>query len=38
MPGPMKFGLTSMNSGATSDPEAPMRVAQAAETAVFDSP
>ncbi len=33
----MKFGLTSMNSGATSYPEALVRVAQAAETAGFDS-
>jgi probable F420-dependent oxidoreductase len=33
----LKFGLTSMNAGATSYPEALVRVAQAAETAGFDS-
>lgn len=37
MPGYLKFGLTSMNMGATSYPEALVRVAQAAETAGFDS-
>ena len=33
----LKFGLTSMNLGATSYPDALVRVAQAAETAGFDS-
>ena len=33
----LKFGLTSMNMGATSYPDALVRVAQAAETAGFDS-
>ena len=37
MPDQMKFGLTSMNMGATSYPDALVRVAQAAETAGFDS-
>ena len=37
MPDHLKFGLTSMNAGATSYPEALVRVAQAAETAGFDS-
>ncbi len=37
MPEHLKFGLTSMNSGATSYPEALVRVAQAAEAAGFDS-
>jgi probable F420-dependent oxidoreductase len=33
----LKFGLTSINSGATSYPEALVNLAQAAETAGFDS-
>ncbi len=37
MPDQLKFGLTSMNAGATSYPEALVRIAQAAETAGFDS-
>ena len=37
MPDQLKFGLTSINSGATSYPEALVRLAQAAETAGFDS-
>jgi probable F420-dependent oxidoreductase len=37
MPDKLKFGLTSMNAGATSYPEALVRVAQSAETAGFDS-
>jgi probable F420-dependent oxidoreductase len=37
MPDQLKFGLTSINSGATSYPEALVRIAQAAETAGFDS-
>jgi len=37
MPDQLKFGLTSMNMGATSYPEALVRVARAAETAGFDS-
>jgi probable F420-dependent oxidoreductase len=37
MTGQLKFGLTSMNAGATSYPEALVRVAQSAETAGFDS-
>ncbi len=37
MPDQLKFGLTSMNMGATSYPDALVRVAQAAETAGFDS-
>jgi probable F420-dependent oxidoreductase len=37
MPNHLNFGLTAMNSGATSYPEALVRVAQAAETAGFDS-
>ena len=37
MPGHLKFGLTSINAGATSYPEALTRIAQAAETAGFDS-
>jgi probable F420-dependent oxidoreductase len=37
MPDHLKFGLTSMNMGATSYPDALVRVAQAAETAGFDS-
>jgi len=37
MPDQLKFGLTSMNGGATSYPEALVRVAKAAETAGFDS-
>jgi len=37
MPDQLKFGLTSINGGATSYPEALVRIAQAAETAGFDS-
>jgi probable F420-dependent oxidoreductase len=37
MPDQLKFGLTSINMGATSYPEALVRIAQAAETAGFDS-
>jgi probable F420-dependent oxidoreductase len=37
MPDQLKFGLTSINSGATSYPEALVRLARAAETAGFDS-
>jgi probable F420-dependent oxidoreductase len=37
MPDYLKFGLTSINGGATSYPEALTRIAQAAETAGFDS-
>ena len=37
MPDQLKFGLTSINTGATSYPEALVRLAQAAETAGFDS-
>lgn len=37
MPAHLKFGLTSINGGATSYPEALTRIAQAAETAGFDS-
>ena len=37
MPGQLKFGLTSINGGTTSYPEALVRIAQAAETAGFDS-
>jgi probable F420-dependent oxidoreductase len=37
MPDQLKFGLTSINSGATSYPEALVRLAHAAETAGFDS-
>jgi len=37
MPDQLKFGLTSINAGATSYPEALVRIAQAAETAGFDS-
>jgi len=37
MPGQLKFGLASINAGATSYPEALVRIAQAAETAGFDS-
>jgi probable F420-dependent oxidoreductase len=37
MPDHLKFGLTSMNMGATSYPDALVRVSQAAETAGFDS-
>jgi probable F420-dependent oxidoreductase len=37
MPGHLKFGLTSINMGATSYPEALVQLAQAAETAGFDS-
>ena len=37
MPDQLKFGLTSINLGATSYPEALVRIAQAAETAGFDS-
>jgi len=37
MPDQLKFGLTSINSGAISYPEALVRLAQAAETAGFDS-
>ena len=37
MSGHLKFGLTSINGGATSYPEALVRVAQAAERAGFDS-
>ena len=37
MPDQLKFGLTSINAGATSYPEALARIAQAAETAGFDS-
>jgi probable F420-dependent oxidoreductase len=33
----LKFGLTSINSGATSNPDALARIAQAAEAAGFDS-
>lgn len=37
MPVQLKFGLTSINAGATSYPEALTRIAQAAETVGFDS-
>ena len=37
MPDQLKFGLTSINGGAASYPEALTRIAQAAETAGFDS-
>ena len=37
MPDHLKFGLTSINSGATSYPEALMHLAQTAETAGFES-
>jgi probable F420-dependent oxidoreductase len=37
MPDHLKFGLTSIQAGATSYPEALARIAQAAETAGFDS-
>lgn len=37
MPDHLKIGLTSINSGATSYPEALVHLAQAAETAGFDS-
>lgn len=37
MPGVMKFGITGLNGGATSYPEALVSVAQAAEMAGFDS-
>ena len=37
MPDQLKFGLTSINGGATSYPEALVRIAQAAERAGFDS-
>src|SRR5436305_4551516 len=37
MPDQLKFGLTSINTGTTSYPEALMRLAQAAEIAGFDS-
>jgi probable F420-dependent oxidoreductase len=37
MPDQLKFGLTSINTGATSYPEALVRLAQAAEAAGFDS-
>lgn len=37
MPAHLKFGLTSINGGAASYPEALIRVAQAAETAGFDT-
>jgi probable F420-dependent oxidoreductase len=37
MPDHLKFGLTSINVGATSYPEALLNLAQAAETAGFDS-
>ena len=37
MPDQLKFGLTSINSGATSYPEALVRLAQSAEIAGFDS-
>ncbi len=37
MPDQLKFGLTSINAGATSYPETLIRIAQAAETAGFDS-
>jgi probable F420-dependent oxidoreductase len=37
MPDQLKFGLTSINMGATSYPDALVRIAQAAETAGFDS-
>ena len=37
MPDHLKFGLTSINVGATSYPEALVNLAQAAETAGFDS-
>lgn len=37
MPGVMKFGLTGVNGGATSYPEALASLAQAAEVAGFDS-
>ena len=37
MPGQLKFGLSSASSGVASYPEALVRIAQAAETAGFDS-
>ncbi len=37
MPGHVKFGVTSINSGATSYPEALVSLAQAAEAAGFES-
>lgn len=37
MPDQLKFGLTGINGGVTSYPEALVRVAHAAETAGFDS-
>ena len=37
MPDHLKFGVTSINTGATSYPEALVSLAQAAETAGFDS-
>src|SRR5579859_6590971 len=37
MPGVLKFGLTGINGGATSYPEALVGVAQAAEMAGFDT-
>ncbi len=37
MPGTLKFGITGMNGGTTSYPEALVSVAQAAEQAGFDS-
>src|SRR5260370_2303097 len=37
MPGPLTFGLFSMNSHACSHPETARRIAQAAEAAGFDS-
>ncbi len=37
MPDHLKFGLTSINTGATSYPEALVHLAQAAETVGFDS-
>lgn len=37
MPGQLKFGITGINGGATSYPEELVGLAQAAETAGFDS-
>ncbi len=37
MPGPVKFGITGINGGATSYPEALVAVAQTAEQAGFDT-
>ena len=37
MPDQLKFGLTAINAGVTSYPEALVRLAQVAETAGFDS-